>query len=71
MARRTWGEGSVFYDTVNACWVWRGTYVGVGGEKKRKSFTAHRQIDLKAKVGAFKLKLAEGGIIERSVTVRF
>ena len=69
MARRTWGEGSVFYDTVNACWVWRGTYVGVGGEKKRKSFTAHRQIDLKAKVDAFKLKLAEGGIIERSVTV--
>ena len=46
MARRAWGEGSVFYDKINQRWTWRGTYL-LNGIKTQKTLTAKRQIDLK------------------------
>lgn len=45
MARRAWGEGSVFYDKINQRWTWRGTYL-LNGIKTQKTLTAKRQIDL-------------------------
>lgn len=59
MARRAWGEGSVFFDTVNKRWTWKGNYL-VNGMKKPKTLTANRQIDLRKKVERFKLMIDEG-----------
>lgn len=69
MARRTWGEGSVFYDATHQYWVWKGNYTTPTGEKKTKSFTAKRQKDLKPKVDAFLLQVANGEFVNTSVTV--
>ena len=69
MARRTWGEGSVFYDNTHKYWVWKGSYRTPSGEKKTKSFTAKRQKDLKSKVDAFLLQVANGEYVSSSVTV--
>lgn len=56
MARRSWGEGSLFFDNTNKLWTWRGNYY-INGEKKRKTLTAKRQVDLKRKVDKFKLDI--------------
>ena len=69
MARRSWGEGSVFYDNTHKYWVWKGTYLTPSGEKKTKSFTAQRQKDLKPKVDAFLLQVANGEFTNASTTV--
>ncbi|MBR6636436.1 MAG: hypothetical protein IKK97_03185, partial [Phascolarctobacterium sp.] len=69
MARRTWGEGSVFFDQTHKYWVWKGSYLAPNGERKMKSFTAQRQKDLKPKVDAFLLQVANGKYVNSSITV--
>lgn len=69
MARRSWGEGSIFYDATHGYWVWKGNYITPTGEKKTKSFTAKRQKDLKPKVDAFLLQVANGEFVNTSITV--
>lgn len=69
MARRTKGEGSIFYDNTNQCYVWRGAYVTPNGEKKTKSFRAIKQVDLKKKVDAFLLQVANGEYLADSISV--
>lgn len=59
MARRAWGEGSMFYDNTMHRWTWKGTYL-LNGVKKPKTLTAKRQIDLRKKVEHFKLMVDEG-----------
>lgn len=68
MARRAWGEGSVFYDNVNKRWTWRGTYL-LNGVKTTKTLTAKRQIDLKAKVEKFKFDVGHGIYDNSNITV--
>lgn len=36
MARRAWGEGSIFFDSTYKRWTWKGTYL-VNGIKKQKN----------------------------------
>ena len=69
MAKRTNGEGSIFYDSTNRCYVWRGSYVTPSGEKKKKSFRALKQVDLKKKVDTFLLQVANGEYLADSITV--
>lgn len=69
MAKRTNGEGSIFYDRTNKCYVWRGTYITLNGEKKQKSFRALKQVELKKKVDTFLLQVANGEYIADSITV--
>lgn len=59
MARRAWGEGSVYFDNNKSLWTWSGTYE-ISGIKKRKTITAKKQIDLKNKVDRFKVQIGQG-----------
>ena len=68
MARRAWGEGSVFFDKVNQRWTWRGTYL-INGIKTQKTLTAKRQIDLKEKVEKFKFDVNQGVFDSANITV--
>ena len=68
MARRAWGEGSVFFDKVNQRWTWRGTYL-INGIKTQKTLTAKRQIDLKEKVEKFKFDVNQGVFDNANITV--
>lgn len=68
MARRAWGEGSVFFDKVNQRWTWRGTYL-INGIKTPKTLTAKRQIDLKEKVEKFKFDVNQGVFDNANITV--
>lgn len=68
MARRAWGEGSVFFDKVNQRWTWRGTYL-INGIKTPKTLTAKRQIDLKEKVEKFKFDVNQGVFDSANITV--
>ena len=68
MARRAWGEGSVFFDKVNQRWTWRGTYL-INGIKTQKTLTAKRQIDLKEKVEKFKCDVNQGVFDNANITV--
>ena len=68
MARRAWGEGSVFYDKINQRWTWRGTYL-LNGIKTQKTLTAKRQIDLKEKVEKFKFDVGQGIYDNTKITV--
>lgn len=68
MARRSWGEGSLFFDNTNKLWTWRGSYY-INGEKKKKTLTAVRQVDLKRKIDKFKLDLKDGLIVNFNMTV--
>ena len=68
MARRAWGEGSVFFDKVNQRWKWRGTYL-INGIKNKKTLTAKRQIDLKEKVEKFKFDVNQGVFDNANITV--
>lgn len=68
MARRSWGEGSLFFDNTNKLWTWRGSYY-INGEKKKKTLTAVRQVDLKRKIDKFKLELKDGLIVNFNMTV--
>ena len=68
MARRAWGEGSVFFDKVNQRWTWRGTYL-INGIKTQKTLTAKRQIDLKEKVEKFKFDVNQGDFDNANITV--
>lgn len=68
MARRSWGEGSLFFDNTNKLWTWRGSYY-INGEKKKKTLTSVRQVDLKRKIDKFKLELKDGLIVNFNMTV--
>lgn len=68
MARRSWGEGSLFFDNTNKLWTWRGSYY-INGEKKKKTLTAVRQVDLKRKIDNFKLEIKDGLIVNSNMTV--
>ena len=59
MARRAWGEASIFYDNTMHRWTRKGTYLH-NGVKKPKTLTAKRQNDLRKKVEHFKLMVDEG-----------
>ena len=69
MARRAWGEGSIFFDSTYKRWTWKGTYL-VNGIKKPKKLTAKRQIDLKKKVDRFKLMVDEGYYADENTNVK-
>lgn len=56
MARRAWGEGSVFFDNTHECWTWRGSYL-LGEVKKTKTITAKKKIDLRKKIEIFKASI--------------
>lgn len=68
MARRSWGEGSLFFDNTKKLWTWRGSYY-INGEKKKKTLTAVRQVDLKRKIDKFKLELENGLMITSNMTI--
>lgn len=69
MSRRIKGTGSIFWDSKNESWVWRGSYILPNGQKARKSLYADTKIHLKTRIDEFLKSVDNNIMITKSLTV--